>query len=233
MSKDVFWDWVDRLKDPELVAGFQRYFGVQEVKRNSVGNPQSTQPFISQNYDDLKRRSKKATNAGTGNGNGTSSARSTGSSSSSSSAEDTDNPSASGWSINTTGASDLLQQKHLSEDELKDRNVIFYRIGSKFWHYLFLFGTQLGDEAWYIFLFGLWFWNIDGAVGRRVYFIFAFVMYIGQAAKDVIRWPRPQMPPCIQIETKWSMEYGMPSTHSISLVSFSVCFTYFRTARAI
>ena len=86
-------------------------------------------------------------------------------------------------------------------------------------------------QAWYIFLFGLWFWNIDGAVGRRVYFIFAFVMYIGQAAKDVIRWPRPAMPPCIQLETKWSMEYGMPSTHSMVGLAVPTSILYFTATR--
>ena len=68
-------------------------------------------------------------------------------------------------------------------------------------------------------------------MGRRVYFIFAYVMYIGQATKDVIRWPRPKMPPCIQIETKWSLEYGMPSTHSmvgLAVPISIIVFTYGR-----
>ena len=32
-----------------------------------------------------------------------------------------------------------------------------------------------------------WFWNIDGAVGRRVILIWNLIMYIGQAFKDIIR----------------------------------------------
>lgn len=33
--------------------------------------------------------------------------------------------------------------------------------------------------------------------------------------KDVVRWERPSMPPVIQLESKWSLEYGMPSTHAM------------------
>ena len=33
--------------------------------------------------------------------------------------------------------------------------------------------------------------------------------------KDIIRWPRPSMPPVVQLETKWALEYGMPSTHAM------------------
>ena len=33
-----------------------------------------------------------------------------------------------------------------------------------------------------------WFWNIDGAVGRRVILIWNLIMYIGQAFKDIIRF---------------------------------------------
>ena len=44
------------------------------------------------------------------------------------------------------------------------------------------------------------FWNIDGAVGRRVMMVWCLVMYIGQGMKDVIRWPRPSMPPVVHLE---------------------------------
>ena len=40
-------------------------------------------------------------------------------------------------------------------------------------------------------------------------------MYIGQGLKDIIRWPRPSMPPVVQLEKKWALEYGMPSTHAM------------------
>lgn len=66
-----------------------------------------------------------------------------------------------------------------SKDEL-DRG---YRITNKFWYYLFVFGTELGDEIFYATMIPFWLWNIDGAVGRRVVFLWSMVMYIGQSLK--------------------------------------------------
>lgn len=54
-----------------------------------------------------------------------------------------------------------------------------YVIGKKFWYYLFHFGTALGDETFYSSFIPFWFWNIDGAVGRRVVLVWAIVMYVG------------------------------------------------------
>ena len=53
-------------------------------------------------------------------------------------------------------------------------------------------------DIWYMFIdsfprlycfvvVSFWFWNIDGAVGRRVILIWNLIMYIGQAFKDIIR----------------------------------------------
>ena len=33
--------------------------------------------------------------------------------------------------------------------------------------------------------------------------VWCLVMYIGQGMKDVIRWPRPAMPPVVHLEQKW------------------------------
>lgn len=63
-----------------------------------------------------------------------------------------------------------------SQNSKSDKN---YVITNKFWYYLFVFGTALGDEAFYSCFIPFWFWNIDGAVGRRVVLIWTIVMYIG------------------------------------------------------
>ena len=96
---------------------------------------------------------------------------------------------------------------------------------------MFVIGTQLGDENCYTLIFCFWFWNIDGAVGRRLYLVFNFVMYIGQGVKDMIRWPRPPMPPVVQVESKWSLEYGMPSTHSMVGLAVPMGILYFTYGR--
>lgn len=67
---------------------------------------------------------------------------------------------------------------------------VYFDVKYKFWHYLFLFGASLGYEVFYASFFPLWFWNIDGAVGRRIVLLWALSMYIGQSLKDLIRWPR-------------------------------------------
>lgn len=54
-----------------------------------------------------------------------------------------------------------------------------FHIDNKFWYYLFVVGTALGDEIFYATFIPFWFWNIDGAVGRRVVLVWTIVMYIG------------------------------------------------------
>ena len=39
------------------------------------------------------------------------------------------------------------------------------------------------------------------------------------------------MPPCIQLETKWSMEYGMPSTHSMVGLAVPTSILYYTATR--
>lgn len=68
----------------------------------------------------------------------------------------------------------VKRKSHKSED-----NGRGYTIENKFWYYLFLFGTALGDETFYSAFIPFWFWNVDGAVGRRVVLVWAIVMYIG------------------------------------------------------
>ncbi|KAL0830977.1 hypothetical protein ABMA28_001865 [Loxostege sticticalis] len=98
-------------------------------------------------------------------------------------------------------------------------------INNRFWYYVFVLGTALGDEIFYATFIPFWFWNIDGAVGRRVVLVWTVVMYIGQGIKDIVRWPRPGYP-VKKLQEKWAIEYGMPSTHAMVGVSipFSVLF---------
>lgn len=60
------------------------------------------------------------------------------------------------------------------------KDVVECRIDNKFWYYLFVLGTELGDEIFYATFIPFWFWNIDGAVGRRVVLVWTVVMYIGE-----------------------------------------------------
>ncbi|XP_022900250.1 sphingosine-1-phosphate phosphatase 2-like [Onthophagus taurus] len=97
-----------------------------------------------------------------------------------------------------------------------------YVITNKLWYYLFKLGTELGDELFYSLFIPFWFWNVDGFVGRRVIFVWAIVMWIGQAIKDIVKWPRPGFP-SVKLQKKWALEYGMPSTHA--MVGISIPFS--------
>lgn len=55
-----------------------------------------------------------------------------------------------------------------------------YVITNKFWYWVFVIGTALGDEVFYSCFIPFWFWNVDGAVGRRVVLVWTLVMYIGK-----------------------------------------------------
>jgi len=56
-------------------------------------------------------------------------------------------------------------------------------------------------------------------------------MYIGQALKDVIRWPRPASPPVVSLEPEYAIEYGMPSTHAMVGMALPVSMLIFTVER--
>lgn len=108
-----------------------------------------------------------------------------------------------------------------------------YTITNYVWYYLFLFGTELGDEIFYSTFIPFWFWNIDCTVGRRVVLVWAVVMSTGQIMKDVVCWARPACPPAVRLQVKWSEEYGMPSTHAMIGISIPFSVVLFTMNRYI
>lgn len=46
-------------------------------------------------------------------------------------------------------------------------------------------------------------------------------MYIGQVAKDILKWPRPFSPPVVKLEKRVIAEFGMPSTHAMAATAIS------------
>merc|ERR1712107_972737 len=107
----------------------------------------------------------------------------------------------------------------------------YYKIGSYLWYVLFPLSTGLGDETFCAPVFVFIILNVDGSIGRQVMFVWCFLMYIGQAFKDKIRWPRPSMPPVIQMERKWALEYSMPSTHAMVGLGIPLSFSIFSSTR--
>ncbi|KAG7249579.1 hypothetical protein CRUP_020197, partial [Coryphaenoides rupestris] len=52
--------------------------------------------------------------------------------------------------------------------------------------YLFTFGTELGNEMFFIV--------------RRLIIVWAWNLFIGQSTKDLVRWSRPASPPVVKVE---------------------------------
>lgn len=110
------------------------------------------------------------------------------------------------------------QDGHHHQNGSSSKKPKNYQIGSYFWFYLFSFGSKLGYEFFYAFSYSYCNWNMDPLVCRQMICVWSLVMYIGQALKDIIQWPRPKK--VIVLEPAYSLEYGMPSTHA--LLSLSV-----------
>ncbi|XP_029899961.1 sphingosine-1-phosphate phosphatase 1 [Myripristis murdjan] len=91
-----------------------------------------------------------------------------------------------------------------------------FLIENKFLYYMFTFGTELGNEFFYITFFPFLMWNVDAFVSRRLIMVWVWVMYLGQCTKDVIGWSRPSSPPVVKVEMFYNSEYSMPSTHAMS-----------------
>ena len=102
-----------------------------------------------------------------------------------------------------------------NEDKTKNTKPKPYVIGSMMLYYIFSFGACLGNEIFYIFFFSFGLWTFDCGISRKISLIWCVIMYIGQASKDVICWPRPSSPPAIRLEGRYELEYGMPSTHAM------------------
>ncbi|XP_022096115.1 sphingosine-1-phosphate phosphatase 2-like [Acanthaster planci] len=90
-----------------------------------------------------------------------------------------------------------------------------YRVHSRFWYAIFSFGALLGDDTFYYFIFCFSVANLSWWVTRRLLMVWGFCMFIGQACKEILRWPRPREPPVVQLESRYNKEYGMPSTHAV------------------
>ncbi|XP_072330637.1 sphingosine-1-phosphate phosphatase 2 isoform X1 [Scyliorhinus torazame] len=99
-----------------------------------------------------------------------------------------------------------------------------YVVKNYFFYYLFRFAAALGREIFYITFLPFTYWNFDPFVTRRLVGVWAIVMYLGQASKDIIKWPRPLSPPVVKLETRVDAEYGMPSTHAMAATAISFTF---------
>ncbi|XP_041827872.1 sphingosine-1-phosphate phosphatase 1 [Melanotaenia boesemani] len=106
--------------------------------------------------------------------------------------------------------------KPIRKNSLTGESGQEFVIENRFLFYLFTFGTELGNEFFYITFFPFIMWNLDAWVSRRLIMVWVWVMYLGQCTKDVIGWSRPASPPVVKVEMFYNSEYSMPSTHAMS-----------------
>lgn len=89
----------------------------------------------------------------------------------------------------------------------------------------------MGNEAFFSVFFPFWFWNVDGAIARKVALLWGIFMYIGQATKDLVCSPRPASPPVVKLEERYRAEYGFPSTHAMISAGLPFSLVYLSHSR--
>ncbi|KAK3109136.1 hypothetical protein FSP39_023701 [Pinctada imbricata] len=98
-------------------------------------------------------------------------------------------------------------------------------------HYILTLSSSLGNEAFYLVFYPYMVWNVDCVLIRKAALIWCLSMYVGQATKDFLQWPRPSAPPVIRLETEFLQESGMPSTHAMSATAIPFMLAYLSLQR--
>ncbi|XP_078131025.1 sphingosine-1-phosphate phosphatase 1-like [Sander vitreus] len=118
---------------------------------------------------------------------------------------------------------DTTRAKPLRKNSLTGDVGQEFLIHNKILFYLFTFGTELGNEMFFIVFFPFLFWNVDALVSRRLIIVWAWNLFVGQSTKDMVRWSRPASPPVVKVEVFYNSEYSMPSTHAMTGTAIPFC----------
>ncbi|XP_072298530.1 sphingosine-1-phosphate phosphatase 1 [Eucyclogobius newberryi] len=118
---------------------------------------------------------------------------------------------------------DTARAKPLRRNSLTGDVGQEFLIQNKFLFYLFTFGTELGNEMFFIIFFPFVLWNVDPLVSRRIIVVWAWNLLVGQSTKDMVRWSRPASPPVVKVEVFYNSEYSMPSTHAMTGTAIPFC----------
>lgn len=195
------------LQDPRHVARFQHFCGIRGTIPDRAAK---LEPEPDSEPVELRRR-LRSSEAGVGNGAAGVAAA----------------PHANGMQGDDTvrpGApSDTARAKPLRRNSLTGDGGQEFLVHNKFLFYLFTFGTELGNEMFFIVFFPFLFWNIDALVSRRLIVVWAWNLFVGQSTKDMVRWSRPASPPVVKVEVFYNSEYSMPSTHAMTGTAIPFC----------
>ncbi|XP_049614085.1 sphingosine-1-phosphate phosphatase 1 [Syngnathus scovelli] len=204
MAMDVgktFVETCNYLQDPRLVASFQRLCGVRGTFPDNASEPRNRS-------DDNDRPELRKRSPGDDVGNGAASAVHANGKPSEPRPEDED----------SSARAKPLRRNSLTGDVGQE-----FLIHNKLLFYLFTFGTELGNEMFFIVFFPFLFWNVDALVSRRLIVVWAWNLMVGQSTKDMVRWSRPASPPVVKVEVFYNSEYSMPSTHAMTGTAIPFC----------
>ncbi|XP_026175186.1 sphingosine-1-phosphate phosphatase 1-like [Mastacembelus armatus] len=200
------------LQDPCQVARFQRFCGVKGTFPGKLNKPDGGQS--EPDRPGLRKRvhqEGRSADAGVGTG-----ASGDGTAPLVNGTQDDIIPGPDGGSAAADVDSDTARAKPLRKNSLTGDVGQEFLIHNKFLFYLFTFGTELGNEMFFIIFFPFIFWNIDALVSRRLIVVWAWNLFVGQSTKDMVRWSRPASPPVVKVEVFYNSEYSMPSTHAMT-----------------
>lgn len=212
MATDVvkaFVETCNYLQDPRLVARFQRLCGVRGTFPEKASEPRDGGGGGDDERPDLRKRSPADDVAGNG-----AAVRANGKPGEAEDDDDDDNDN----DNDTSARAKPLRRNSLTGDVGQE-----FLIHNKFLFYLFTFGTELGNEMFFIVFFPFLFWNVDALVSRRLIVVWAWNLMVGQSTKDMVRWSRPASPPVVKVEVFYNSEYSMPSTHAMTGTAIPFC----------
>lgn len=207
----------NNLQDPCHVARFQHLCGVQGFFSDKLTEPDSG--LSEPDYPGLRKRGQQGghtSDVSVGNG----------------AAGDATAPLVNGMQGDMTvgpdgpseaATADTTRAKPLRKNSLTGDVGQEFLIHNKFLFYLFTFGTELGNEMFFIIFFPFLYWNIDALVSRRLIVVWAWNLFVGQSTKDMVRWSRPASPPVVKVEVFYNSEYSMPSTHAMTGTAIPFC----------
>ncbi|XP_037606930.1 sphingosine-1-phosphate phosphatase 1-like [Sebastes umbrosus] len=202
------------LQDPRHVARFQNACGVKGTfPVRPTTKPEKSGGEPEPEYPGLRKRVQPSSDVSVGNG----------------AAGDGSTSQVNGMQEDITGAAaadvaaDTARAKPLRRNSLTGDVGQEFLIHNKFLFYLFTFGTELGNEMFFIVFFPFLFWNIDALVSRRLIVVWAWNLFVGQSTKDMVRWSRPASPPVVKVEVFYNSEYSMPSTHAMTGTAIPFC----------
>lgn len=199
------------LQDPRHVASFQRLCGVKGTfPDRATAKPEEdrSDPDLPGLRRRLQHEEEEAPGSDVSIGNGAAA------------------PQVNGLQADSTDTdtdTDTTRAKPLRRNSLTGDVGQEFLIHNKLLFYLFTFGTELGNEMFFIIFFPFLFWNIDALVSRRLIVVWAWNLFVGQSTKDMVRWSRPASPPVVKVEVFYNSEYSMPSTHAMTGTAIPFC----------